>query len=59
VDDDGRISRHDSAWDQTWEQVRDQVAWPTVSVVVSSHTLPWSFLPPSVRRWSGRIQSRT
>ncbi|CAN0408867.1 unnamed protein product [Pylaiella littoralis] len=26
VGDDGRISRHDSAWDQTWEQVRQQVA---------------------------------
>ncbi|CAM9172781.1 unnamed protein product [Ectocarpus sp. 8 AP-2014] len=26
VGEDGRIARHDSAWDQTWEQVREQVA---------------------------------
>eukprot|EP00903_Cladosiphon_okamuranus_P008184 g7883.t1 len=25
VGEDGRISRHDSAWDQTWEEVRAQV----------------------------------
>lgn len=25
VNDEGRIARHDSAWDQTWEQVRSQI----------------------------------
>lgn len=26
VDKEGKISRHDSEWDQTWEEVRDQIS---------------------------------